>query len=1064
MSSLEQDQLDTNNSADRFWRSIDELAQTPEVLARLQQEFPDANAQTLAGLSRRQFTQLMAASLALAGATFTGCRRWPEQAIRPQSSRTEGFFPGVAEYFATQFELGGVATGILAKSVDGRPIKIEGNELHPFSKGAAGVLAQASILELYDPDRTRGYIFRPGNAPQSGKANVENSTSAAGNSTKQPAELQSREAFKNKMQPHFAAMLQRRGRGLHVLAQANSSPTFARIRNQFQTAFPEARWHVYEPLDRDYEFAGSMLAFNRVVRCQYQLQNAATIVCLDADLLGTHPGHQKWCRDWAAGRNPNSKSYSRLWAFESGYSITGAAADIRQPLLPSEMPKLVRAIAAGVGLPTPAVELNSGLQNRVSQLVNELKSFASRSLMVAGPSQPPEVHAWVHAINQHLDSFGHTVSFTAEPLAEKNNGTAAFAELCGALRGRSVDTLLILGGNPVYDGPADLNLDLQSNPNSPLTSIYLGLFDNETAQQCTWHIPAAHYLEAWGDGRAWDGTYSVQQPLIHPLFDGISAIEFLSWAHGKAVQNGLELVRETARGEFGVAGENTWQQLLHDGVLPGSQYADVEIPGVVLPPPGGAEVATGFEICFTAGSSTFDGRFANNGWLQELPDPLTKLTWDNAALISKQDADHHQLADGDEIAIEIDADHKLAGIPVLIQPGQMPGTISLSLGYGRRTGHIASDVGTDVFPIRPSTHRYSIGGASISPTGQRRELACTQEHHLVDPVGMAGRRVRVGQRAKPGTLIRETTLPRHQHDPHEVHAAFHSPPAAPMFDAPDKFNSPSAWGMSIDLNTCVGCNACVVACQSENNIPIVGKVNVLKNREMHWMRIDRYFKGDVAAPDVVHVPMACAHCEDAPCEQVCPVAATVHDTEGLNAMVYNRCVGTRYCANNCPYKVRRFNYFDFHASDPKAPAQPWLKIPDEETAQEVPELVQLAFNPEVSVRMRGVMEKCTYCVQRISAARIAARNAHAKGKRANAGLNDGEVVTACQQACPTNAIQFGDLNDQNSNVSIAQHDPRAYAMLGELNIKPRTMFLARIRNIDADVAATNERLPDHGHD
>ncbi len=1063
MSSLEQQQMN-NNSHDRFWRSIDELSQTPEVLEQLQREFPDANIQDVSGLSRRQFTRLMAASLALAGASLTGCRRWPEQVVRPQSERTEGFLPGVPEYFATQFELGGVATGVLAKSVDGRPIKIEGNDLHPFSNGAAGVFAQASILELYDPDRTRGYIYRPANAPNpNGEVEQENEP--------KKATLNSKETFQNFITPHFAALKKRNGRGLHVLAQSTSSPTYARLRREFQLTFPDARWHVYQPLDRNLEHAGSKMAFDRVVRPQFQLQNAATIVSLDCDLLGLHPGHQRWCRDWAASRNPNGGSFSRMWVFESRYTVTGAAADIRQTILPSQMLALVQSIAAGLGLD---VGLQRGGDTNdflkpVDQLVAKLQQSGSKSLLIAGSSQPAEVHALVHAINQHLGCVDTTVTYTPEPLAESKSDVESMAELVGALKGSAAETLLILGGNPVYDCPADLKLELQGNRR--LTSIHLSLFDNETAQQCTWHAPASHYLESWNDGRAWDGTYGIGQPLIYPLFDGISDIELLTMAMGNPVENGMDLVRETARVQFKIEPDKQWNRLLHDGVLTGSEFEAVEVTLRELPQVGETEAPSepttdegeatrtsrhDFEICFVPDSSTYDGRFANNGWLQELPDSLTKLTWDNAALISKQDADAHGLANGDAISIEIDADKKLAGIPILIQPGQTPGSIGLSLGYGRQTGVIAKDVGVNVGEIRTSTNRFFAKGAKIAKTGKHHKLACTQEHHLVDAVGMAGRKFRVGEKASPGSLVRETTLHAHQQDPHAAHSAFHVPKAAPMFNQPDNFDTPSSWGMSIDLNSCVGCNACVVACQAENNIPIVGKVNVLQNREMHWLRIDRYFKGEVNSPDVVHVPMACAHCEDAPCEQVCPVAATVHDTEGLNAMVYNRCVGTRYCANNCPYKVRRFNYFDYHASRPKAPAQPWFNIPDQQPEKEISELEQMVFNPEVSVRMRGVMEKCTYCVQRISAARIQARNEHAKGKRDQADLQDGEVVTACQQSCPTQAIRFGDLNDTSSSVSQAHRDDRAYSMLEETNIKPRTRFLTKIRNVDVSGDLTED--------
>ncbi len=1070
MSPLTQKQFENQATADRFWRSISELSETPDALEQMQQEFPEGPHMALSSLSRRRFTQLMAASIALAGAGISGCRRWPEQTVCPQSERTEGFLPGVPEYFASQFELGGVATGVLVKSQDGRPIKIEGNKQHPFSNGASGVFAQASVLEMYDPDRTRGYIYRPQNAPD-----------VDGHDSKPEKPSQnSREIFENTIKSKYASLRKTGGRGFHVLAQSQSSPTFDRLRREFQLKFPNAQWHVYQPINRDNEFAGTKQAFGRVLRPQFDLQKSKTIVCLDADLLGLHPGHQKWCHDWAAGRNPDSKNYSRMWSFESSYSVTGAAGDVRIPVAPSQMSALLKTIAAEIGieLENALVDLDSQLKEHVHQLGKELKRLGAASLLVAGPSQPVEIHAIVHTINQFLGSVGTTVHYTQEPLAENNSSVESIAVLAGALRNKSVDTLLILDGNPVYDAPSDLRLELQNQRR--LTSVYLGLFDNETAQQCTWHAPESHYLEAWNDGRAWDGTYGVGQPIIYPLFDGISQIEMLSLAIGNPVKDGLKLIRETAK-QLGVEQEKKWNQLLHDGALPGTQFPLVDLSK--LSKKSGSNVAVqqsldslvakqnsqdnvgekhhhDFEICFVPDASTYDGRFANNGWLQELPDPLTKLTWDNAALISQADAKRHELNNGDVISIKTESEFEIQRIPVLIQPGQAPGSMTLHLGYGRKTGHLGTDVGADVYTIRTSKDFDVVTRAQITPQREHHKLALTQEHHLIDTVGKSGRAKRIGEPAQPGLLVRETTLTKHRQDPHQVHSGFHVPQAAPLFDPPAKFNSPHSWGMSIDLNACVGCNACVVACQSENNIPIVGKANVLQSREMHWLRIDRYFKGDVESPDVVHVPMACAHCEDAPCEQVCPVAATVHDTEGLNAMVYNRCVGTRYCANNCPYKVRRFNYFDYHASNPKTPAKPWLDIPDQQTSKELTELEQMLFNPEVSVRMRGVMEKCTYCVQRISAARIKARNEHAQGERVKPELLDGEVVTACQQACPTQAIRFGDLNQTSSAVCKAHQDARAYSMLEETNIKPRTRYLAKVRNIENNDESTEAS---HGH-
>jgi molybdopterin-containing oxidoreductase family iron-sulfur binding subunit len=1029
-----------NSTVDRFWRNLDEQASSLESVERSRADIPEAASRQWEGIDRRQFSRLMAASLALAGATISGCRRWPVQHVRPQVTTTEGSLPGVPEYFATIFELGGVATGILAKSMDGRPIKIEGNSAHPFSLGAAGVFAQASVLELYDPERSREYVYRPSNGSIVSSEKTQKST---------PALRQTRQEFEKLMAGHFADLRKRQGAGLHFLSQSTSSPTYSRLRGQIQTAFPKSTWHRYDPIDRDNELAGAKLAFGQAVRCQYHLDQASTIVCLSADLLGSHPGHQRWCRAWARGRQPDSKSFNRLIAVESGYSITGAAADIRQPLRPSQIANLVAYIVGRMGLVTATQELDESTRLWADGLLHELQTAGAGSLLVAGPALSPEMYACVHAINYQLGCFGRTVTFTEEPLGEGKESVDSLGELCGALRGGTVDSLIILDGNPVYDAPAKLQLELSSpRPDKSLISLYLGLYDNETSRRCTWHVPAAHSLESWGDGRAWDGIYSIQQPLIQPLYDGMSAIELMSLINGQAVANGLELVRQTARATFHIDDEARWQTLLHDGVLPDSQFQTINVRQPLVRDLAPRLEDTGFEVCFVQDTKTYDGRFANNGWLQELPDPLTKLTWGNAALISKADADQLKISNGDEIKIEFGSELVLTGIPALIQPGQASGCVSISVGYGRSCGHIANNVGTDVYPMRSGQERFVAGGAKICKTGRQQQLAVTQDHHLIDRVGEAGRNYRVGDRHQPGSLVRETTLRQHHLDSHGVHRPFHIPQPAPMFDPPNSYNTPHSWGMAIDLNSCIGCSACVVACQAENNIPIVGKENVIRNREMHWIRIDRYFKGDVGSPDVVHVPVACAHCEDAPCEQVCPVAATLHDSEGLNSMVYNRCVGTRYCSNNCPYKVRRFNYFDYHALDPKAPARPWMKIPDQQTDEATSRVKQLAFNPDVTVRMRGVMEKCTYCVQRLTQARHHAKLELANGQRDTSILRDGEVVTACQQACPTNAISFGDLNDKGSHVSTAHNDARAYAMLGELNIKPRTQYLARIRNVE----------------
>jgi molybdopterin-containing oxidoreductase family iron-sulfur binding subunit len=608
-------------------------------------------------------------------------------------------------------------------------------------------------------------------------------------------------------------------------------------------------------------------------------------------------------------------------------------------------------------------------------------------------------------------------------------------------------TLVIIGGNPLYDAPADTVLNLESTAARPLTSIHLSLHDNETSQFCTWHLPAAHFLESWGDGRAWDGTYSAQQPLILPLFEGKSAIELLALLSGQA-SAGMGLVRATFDQLFNKTTQRDWELALHSGIHPGSHYPTVQPPTVEIAASSVPQVSdSDWEVHFVADTKTHDGRFANNAWLQELPEPLTKLTWDNAALISQADADHYKLSPGDVVRLTTSEAKRSLDIPVYVMPGQAQGCVSLPLGYGRtQAGNIGNAVGTNVYPLRSTANTYVLSSCQMKKTGRKHVLASTQEHHLLDAVANAALVARFGERGKAGLIVHEALLVDYQRDHHSVHGDAHAVHAAPLFDLPNQFNSPHKWGMSIDLNACIGCSGCVIACQAENNIPVVGKANVAINREMHWLRIDRYFKGDVNQPDVVHVPMACAHCENAPCEQVCPVAATVHDAEGLNTMVYNRCIGTRYCSNNCPYKVRRFNYFDYQTSNPRTPAKPWLGIPDKQPTSDISPLKKMVHNPEVTVRMRGVMEKCTYCVQRIVDARIQAKNAHSQGLRQSDLVAEGEVKTACQATCPTQAIVFGDLNDPNSAVSQARKNARSYAMLEGQNLAPRTTYLGKIRN------------------
>ncbi len=1017
-----------------YYRSIEHLANSPEVQQCIEREFPEL-AENIDSNSRRQFLQLLGGSLALAGITSTGCRRWPVEEVRPHSARPEGFLPGVAEHYATSIEVDGVATSVLVKSFDGRPIKVEGNPEHPFSSGAADAQAQATVLELYDPDRSRTVVHR--------------------DSTQREKTWDDFHAFAG---PHFHAIRSRQGEGLALLTQPSDGPTLHRLREDLLAELPEARWFEYHPIHRDFEQTASVAAFGGSLRPQFQLSQASVILSFDADLLGSHPAHLKHSRDWATGRRSVDRGHmNRLISIESGWSITGSVADIRLPLKPSSVELAVAYVAQALGvMPAFPVGLNETERRILDAATADLKQAGPNGLVIAGPAQSSETHRLVYAINAQLGCVGTCVAYVDDNSGVRSGCVEQIEELSELLQGNVINTVVILGGNPVYDGPADLPLKLTSDESGQLTSIHLSLHDNETSRECTWHIPAAHYLECWGDGRAWDGTYTLQQPLILPLYEGKSPIEFLSSLSGQRAANGMSLVRKTFDGLFTNSTQQDWELALHAGLKTDSGYVVQKVTGDAKAlAPNVAELSSTqsvgdhkWEVRFAGDTKIHDGRFANNAWLQELPEPLTKLTWDNAAIVSPEDAASEGWSNGDIIRIAFD-DSSVIEIAVYIMPGHAQACITLPLGYGRLcAGHIGNGVGVNVYPLRRAGSSYVAKDCEITKTGERHQLVSTQEHHLLDAVAERAKTLRLGERNEPGMLVHELTFAEFVNDPHSLHGEVHAAHEAPLFDLPHKFNSPHKWGMSIDLNACLGCSGCVVACQAENNIPVVGKANVAVNREMHWLRIDRYFKGSVSQPDVVHIPTACVHCENAPCEQVCPVAATVHDSEGLNAMVYNRCIGTRYCANNCPFKTRRFNYFDYQASDPHSPAKPWLGLPDQQQGADVSSLKKMVHNPDVTVRMRGVMEKCTYCVQRIVEARISAKNEHLEGKRGTDLVTEGELQTACQATCPTQAIVFGDLNDPDSEVSKLRKNARNYEMLEGQNLGARTTYLGKIRNRD----------------
>ena len=998
--------VDADNPSEPYWRSLDDLAGLPDAHAHWEQELLGSAGSRLDGASRREFLKLMGASLALGG--MTGCR-WPKETIVPYAYRPPGRTPGLPERYATAMEIGAVATGLLVTSYDGRPIKVEGNPSHPFSLGATGAIHQASVLELYDPDRSRTVVRREG-----------------GQTIKQ-----SWDDFAGFAKSHFAELRERKGKGLAILSEATSSPSVARLRARLAEVMPSATWYEYEPISWDNEREGTKLLFGAPYRPHYDLAQADVIVCLDADPLMTHPAALRYARDFANGRRGVDGKMNRLYAVESTYSVTGSVADHRLAIpcrdislladrfLMKLLMALVRADdAMGAKIKTLLADVPRDM-TFVGSMARDLVQNKGRSAIVAGPRQPAELHALTHGFNDVLGNIGKTVAYTADPDSDRPSHIESIASLAQAIRKGEVDTLLIFGGNPVFKAPADT--EFGERIKKVETSMHLSLYDDETSCACTWHAPRAHYLESWGDARAYDGTISIVQPLIEPLYGGRTPIELLAMLLGDQEIKAYDIVRRTFAQIVKPRDlDRAWRKALHDGIVgdtawPRSKPGSTENASWKQSKRGKPDAA-GVEIVFCQDHAVYDGRFANNAWLQEWPDPMTKLTWDNAALVSPTTAEEMGLAKGDLLRLEVG--DRQAELPAFIMPGQANGTIAVSLGYGRRkSGHVGDGVGVDAYQIRTSATMGFATGVQVEKVtdpgaAKRHAFASTQDQHPITPVGQKERRKRIGK------LILEADLSEYKAQPDFAKHAVHHPPLESLWTEPAY--GPHRWAMAIDLSACIGCGACVVACQAENNIPVVGKAQVAKGRAMHWLRVDRYFKGDPDAPAVVHQPVMCAHCENAPCEQVCPVAATVHDAEGLNVMVYNRCVGTRYCSNNCPFKVRRFNFFNYRAD-----------LSDTE---------KMAMNPEVTVRTRGVMEKCTYCVQRIQAAKIQAKNERRP-------IPDGQVVPACAQVCPTRAIVFGDLADTGSEVwRLHNEDPRAYHMLAELNIKPRTAYLAKLRN------------------
>ena len=1001
-----------------YWRSLDQLADTPAFRDWVERRFPQSMMELLSGgVDRRHFLQLMAASLGLAG--LAGCRR-PEIRALPYTKSPPEVVPGLPDFYATAVTHRGGVFPVLVESHEGRPTKIEGNPRQPDSGGSSDAIAQASVLDLYDPDRA-GPVLQKG----------------------QPSTWKDYDAFAAK---HYPALRDRKGKGLRILIGDLSSPAVDLLHQHCLSVMPEARWHVYSPVTQANRAGGATLAFGSPVVPRYHFEKAQVVLSLDCDFLGLEEEGTRHHRGFSRARlgEGATPTMNRLYVVESQFSITGGMADHRLRLPSSQVAAYARALARELTLgekvapapgspqavlrqvlssSRPSVGLDEGW---IREVASDLRASAGKGLVIVGRRQPPLVHALAFAINAVLGNLGKTIELHKPPASPKS---ASLAELMEAIKKGEVESLIIVGGNPAYDAPVDAGF--ASEVKKVATTIRLGLHADETSRLATWHLPSAHCLERWGDARASDGSLLAIQPLIEPLFDGRNFLEELARLTKFETSSPYEIVRRSFRKTSGVKEadfETAWRKFLHEGTSPAGAYPreqpelnwDKVAQALTAAGPGpAAPSSTNLEVVFERDAKVDDGRYANNGWLQELSNPITKLAWGNAALLSPKTAGELGIADGDVIRLELDG--RSLEIVAMLLPGQADYSVGVALGYGRTTcGHIGQDLGYNSYALRTSKALDIATGLKISPVGQKATLATTQEHHT-----MEGRE-----------LIRELTLADLvSPSPHGGHTHEEE---LPNIQTPPVVQGDHQWGMAIDLNTCTGCSACVLACQSENNIPLVGKEEVPRGRSMHWIRIDRYFAGDPNEPEMVHQPVACAQCEKAPCEVVCPTNATVHGEEGLNVMVYSRCIGTRYCSNNCPYKVRRFNYFNYN----ERPLDQLWYGPLAEWG--MAETLKMQKNPDVSVRARGVMEKCTYCVQRIERAKIGVKVA--AGGTPPGKIPDGTVVPACAQACPAQAIVFGDISDPESKVSRIKSQSRNYSLLGELNTKPRTSYLARLRN------------------
>jgi molybdopterin-containing oxidoreductase family iron-sulfur binding subunit len=967
------------SSLNSLWRSLEQAADDPAFLARAQREFPGLVSALDGPTDRREVLKLMGAALLWSG--LAGCDSKFGKDLIPAVRTPPGIIPGQPNYYATAHALDGYANGVVVKHVMGRPIKVDGNPLHPASLGSSDAFAQALPLDFYDPDRAAGLSAQgaPSDRPSLDRAIAEQRDQLA----------------------------QTKGRGLRILMGSTSSPTLAAQLDALLVQYPEARHIGWDPVSRDAVAEGAARAYGRPLEAVAHLDRVDVLLALDSDLLSGAPGSVRYARDFAARRNPTRAPMSRVYALESTPTLVGAVADHRFIATPGETGGLLRALAARLSTPSERTSASdASLPAWFGPLVEDLKRSRGRALVHVGRAHPAALHALGHVVNESLNARGATFDLIEPVRFSAHDRSATLSELVADMREGRVTSLVIIDSNPVYAAPAALGFK-EALARVPF-SLALAPRGDETARATTWFVPLAHPWESWSDARAYDGSVTLLQPQSLPLYRGMSAHELLARYTSDMPANGEEIVRSQWRTRWGEDFDRGWRDALAQGLIRGSASTPVdtrlrtdavdEAPEAAIVSGGNhGDSAGALQLLLRPDPSLWDGRFANNPWLQELPRPLTKLVWDNPLLIAPQLADRLGLKNGDHVRLAVGT--AAIETPVWTLPGQAPDCVTALLGSGRAEGGRLAAGGVDFYPLTgaggPVTLRKATGHTA---------LACTEHHNLLF--------------AAPAEILRHLTLHEYSEEsgkqtpPAEAHLYRRRPPG------------PAAWAMSIDLNACIGCNACIIACQAENNIPVVGKAGVLKEREMHWLRIDRYYSGTPAEPESFFQPVLCMHCEEAPCENVCPVGATLHDSEGLNVMVYNRCVGTRFCSNNCPYKVRRFNFFAF-AREQRRPPE--------------------SFNPDVTVRARGVMEKCSYCIQRIAEARIEA-------DRASRPI--GEVRTACQTACPTQAFTFGNLADPESDVVKRKQSPLGFAMLAEQNTQPRTTYEARVRNPNPAIEAS----------